>query len=116
MKETIEWESNKLNNYFIKHFEEINLHYYNNKPKTVQYNRLRIVDSALKDLYYKCAINSWHKKTFYNFLKKLINSDIEENDTYNYDFCLDPVEYSYLYKKTQRNEAINIFQTFNLLQ
>lgn len=103
------WDGDAINEYFIKKSEGINEdHFEIKKPRSVQFNRMRIVDHTLKDLYYDCASYAWKKETLLDTLDRFINKELPSADGFNYsDYDID-FRYSLLYIETQKNEALRI--------
>lgn len=105
----INWDGNKMNNYFIKKAESVNdQHYENKRPKLETFNKLRISAYALKNFYETCAMNAWEEDQLFRVLTKIANSNIPVIDNFNYLDYDSNYQTSLVYIKTQRDEAKQI--------
>lgn len=102
------WNGDKANDYFIKLFNSVNVEGAKLKiHKSTLHKNLYDLALANHDLYYECAISSWTKEKFSNFLQKEIK-------TANSD-CINPEKYLNSYKKNIQ-DLKNEFESGELLK
>lgn len=87
----MEWDGDRVNDYFIKLFNHANIYYAENKrPRSEFFNSMRIIDHAYKDFYYECACYAWTREkllgVFERFMQvKELDKDFDYSD-YESDF------------------------------
>lgn len=109
------WDGNKVNDFFIKEMNRFNPNKYDNKGNNPFFIALRIVDQAMSDLMFECGCYAWKRETLLSLLDRFANAEIPKGIELNYNFPISQRDIMSTTKcfETQQNAAKRIIESIN---